>query len=281
MPISISNEDSQFLQTREFNVTEIARWYCIPPHKLGDLSRATFSNIEQQSIDFVVHSIGPWLRRMESALNMLVPLEQRGEYYFEHIIEELLKGDIASRYGAYQIALQNGWMNRDEIRERENLNSIPDGDAFFILGNLASADAILNPPEPEPIESPTPPMDNELFIQAAYDMLADSVGRMLTKEANAANRAAGDHKNFLKWMNEFYDGHEPLCEKVFKPALTALRVAGCEIEYFAGKHVEHSRNGLLSVCECQPEELPLRVKELTELWAKRVENIRGLEHAKD
>ena len=100
----------------------------IPPHFLRDLERATFSNIEQQAIEFVVYTLRPWLVRWEQRLAVdLIPGEDRTIYYPHFSVEGLLRGDIQSRNQAYQIAKQNGWMNADEIRELEDMNPLPDG----------------------------------------------------------------------------------------------------------------------------------------------------------
>lgn len=139
-PLTIPPEDAQFLETRKFQVTEICRLFRVPPHLVGDLERATFSNIEHQSIEFVVHTIRPWLVRWEQAINMklLTPLERR-RFFVEHIVDGLLRGDIASRYNAYAIARQNGWMSANDIRELENMNPIPGGDVYLVPLNMQDA----------------------------------------------------------------------------------------------------------------------------------------------
>jgi len=126
--IGINHENAQFLETRKFQTTEIARMFRIPPHMIADLEKATFSNIEQQSLEFVIHTMLPWLTRHEQRYNraLLLPSE-RAEFFFELNIDGLLRGDIKSRYEAFQIARQNGWLSVDEIRAMENMNPLPDG----------------------------------------------------------------------------------------------------------------------------------------------------------
>lgn len=136
--IGLPPEDSQFLQTREFQLTEIARMFRVPPHLLADLSKATFSNIEHQSIDFVVHTIRPWLIRWEQELRRkLFSLTDKKNYFVEFLVDGLLRGDIKSRYEAYQIGRQNGWLNADDIREQENLNPIEGGAGKVYMVNAA------------------------------------------------------------------------------------------------------------------------------------------------
>lgn len=132
--IGVPPEEAQFLETRKFQVTEIARFFRVPPHMLADLERATFSNIEQQSIDFVTHSIRPWLVRIEQSVNFkLFGQEGAKKYFAEFVVDGLLRGDIKSRYEAYAIGRQNGWLSADDIREKENMNPLPNGQGEHYL----------------------------------------------------------------------------------------------------------------------------------------------------
>lgn len=134
---TIPPEESQFLETRQFSIPEICRWFRMPPHKVSDLSRATFSNIEEQSLEYVTDTLVPWFRRWEQAIwmKLLSEQEKRDGIYVEHVAEGLLRGNIQARYTAYQIAIGNnnnpGFMTINEIRERENLNPMFDGDELF------------------------------------------------------------------------------------------------------------------------------------------------------
>lgn len=134
--IGLPPEDSQFLETRKFQIAEISRIFRVPLHMLSELERSTNNNIEQQSIEFVMHTLRPWLVRWEQSVNMkLLTKEERKKYYAEHILDGLLRGDIKSRYEAYQIARQNGWMSTNDIREKENMNPIPDeegGNSYMV-----------------------------------------------------------------------------------------------------------------------------------------------------
>lgn len=141
--IGMSPEDSQFLQTRSFQIAEICRIFRVPPHMVGDLSRSTFSNIEHQSIDFVVHTIRPWLVRWEQAIaRALLNEEERTIYYAKFNVDGLMRGDFVTRMNGYAIARQNGWMSANEIRALENMNKIPadqGGDLYLLNGNMISA----------------------------------------------------------------------------------------------------------------------------------------------
>lgn len=143
--IGVDPNAAQFLETRQFEVSEVARWFNIPPHKLRDLMRATFSNIEQQSIEFVTDTLRPWMVRWEQECNRkLVSRPERNIQYVEHLVEGLLRGDIASRYSAYAVGRQWGWLCADDIRGLENMNPLPNGQGqiYLVPQNMAPADRI-------------------------------------------------------------------------------------------------------------------------------------------
>ena len=139
-PISLPNNEAQFLETRKFQVEEICRIFRVPPHLIGDLSRSTFANIEHQSIDFAMHTIRPWLVRIEQAMNRALFSEnEKGRFYVQFNIDGLMRGDYKSRMEGYAIARQNGWMSANDIRALENMNPIPEeegGNTYLCNGNL-------------------------------------------------------------------------------------------------------------------------------------------------
>jgi len=139
-PISISPEQAQFLETRKFQINEIARIFRVPPHMLADLEKSSFSNIEQQSLEFVKYTLDPWVIRWEQSLyRSLLSPDEKKKYFFKFNLEGLLRGDYASRMTGYATARQNGWMSANDIRELENLDRIPSelgGDLYLINGNM-------------------------------------------------------------------------------------------------------------------------------------------------
>ena len=139
-PISISPEQAQFLQTRKFQIEEIARIFRVPPHMVGDLDKSSFSNIEQQSLEFVKYSLSPWISRWEQSIHRALFLPSEKQRFFVRFnVEGLLRGDYKSRMDGYAVARQNGWMNANDIRELENLDRIPaedGGDLYLINGNM-------------------------------------------------------------------------------------------------------------------------------------------------
>ncbi len=139
-PISISPEQAQFLETRKFQINEIARIFRVPPHMVGDLEKSSFSNIEQQSLEFVKYTLDPWVVRWEQNLQrILLNPDEKKDYFFKFNVDGLLRGDYASRMTGYATARQNGWMSANDIRELENLDRIPTelgGDLYLINGNM-------------------------------------------------------------------------------------------------------------------------------------------------
>ena len=144
--IALPNNEAQFLETRKFETEEICRMYRVPPHMVCDLSHATFSNIEHSSIDFAVHTIRPWLVRIEQAVNRALLTEREpgkpaksGKYFVKINIDGLMRGDYKSRQEGYAIARQNGWMSADDIRELEDMNPIGEengGNLYLVNGNM-------------------------------------------------------------------------------------------------------------------------------------------------
>ena len=139
-PISISPEQAQFLETRKFQINEIARIFRVPPHMVGDLERSSFSNIEQQSLEFVKYTLDPWVMRWEQSLSRaLFTEEEKKTLFFKFNVEGLLRGDYQSRMNGYATARQNGWMSANDIRELENMDKIPaeqGGDLYLINGSM-------------------------------------------------------------------------------------------------------------------------------------------------
>lgn len=150
-PISIPNNEAQFLETRKFQIEEIARLYRVPLHMVGDLEHATFSNIEHQSLEFVKYTLDPWIVRWEQSLQKaLFSDAEKGQYFIKFNVDGLLRGDYTSRMQGYATARQNGWLSANDIRELEDMNMIPaeeGGDLYLCNGSftkLADAGAFAN-----------------------------------------------------------------------------------------------------------------------------------------
>lgn len=139
-PISIAPNEAQFLETRKFQINEIARIFRVPPHMVGDLEKSSFSNIEQQSLEFVKYTLDPWVKRFEQAMTRrLLSGNEKKKYYIKFNLDGLLRGDYQSRMNGYATARQNGWMSANDIRTLENLDLIPKedgGDLYLVNGNM-------------------------------------------------------------------------------------------------------------------------------------------------
>ena len=175
-PFSISPENSQLLNSRQFSVTEVARWYRLPPHMLADLSRSNFSNIEAENLSFVVHSMIPWITRWEKALRrQLLKGAEKSKYILKFNVNGLLRGDSAARASFYQAMFNLGAFSPNDIRGYEDLNPVEGGDQYFVQGNNsvpltkigeqaqaniakteAETERIANPPAPALVQAPNP-----------------------------------------------------------------------------------------------------------------------------
>ena len=142
-PISISPEQAQFLSSRQFSIEEVARIFNVPPHMLKDLSKSSFNNIEMQSQEFVTYTLMPYITRIEQEMNLkLFRSNELGKTFVEFNVNGLLRGDVKSRTEAYKTAITNGYMSINEVRQKENLNSIEGGDKHFMQMNMTTIDKI-------------------------------------------------------------------------------------------------------------------------------------------
>lgn len=143
-PIAIAPSEAQFLETRKFQLNEIARIFRIPPHMIGDLEKSSFSNIEQQSLEFVKYTLDPWIVRWEQSLERaLLTKKEKESYFIKFNLDGLLRGDYESRMNGYAVGRQNGWMSANDIRELENLDRISaeeGGDLYLVNGNMLPLD---------------------------------------------------------------------------------------------------------------------------------------------
>lgn len=212
--VSLSNRDAQFLETRKFQIAEIARIFRVPPHMIQDLDKATFSNIEHQGIDFVVHTIRPWLVRYEKAIKRDLIINHR-KLFAEFLVDALLRGDFNSRMSGYAMAIQNEIFSRNEVREMENRNPVPGGDEFR-----------------NPITVPQgkdSTMDDEDVSRAArlYRALCEGAARRIAKRELdwVSPRVKHIHKDrqlFNEKVGEFYQDHAGYIDREIGPLCDAI-----------------------------------------------------------
>jgi HK97 family phage portal protein len=208
--IGVAPEEAQFLESRKFQIRDIARFYRMQPHKIQDLDQATFSNIEHQAIEFVTDTIRPWLVAWEQSIYRDLLLEsERKSYYAEHLVDGLLRGDTKSRYEAYGSGINAGWMVRNEARERENLNPIEGLDEPLTPMNMGSG-------------------NNQGQSEAKRDLaifepvLSDAIGRITKREGQdiaAATKKGGD---LAQWAEGYYAELESYAVKQLEPVFRSI-----------------------------------------------------------
>ena len=287
-PMQMSAVDAQLLEQRQFQISEIARWFNIPPHLLRDLSRATFGNIEHQGIEYQTYTIRPLCRAMEQeAQRKLVTRAERSTIHTELDLDDLQLIDRKSRFDAYAVARQNGWMSANEIRDEEGMNPIegPEGDAYLINGNMiplnlamAGGVAALNATPAPVVGEPsvaTPEEGRAVDVtdgemgRALTAILEGELSRLLTKERNAATRAAGKPNEFLRWLEEFYADHSGILEGAIGPTLRAIALHTRRVidpAEIVRQHVEQSRQALLTAAEVSVDRFADSVETCVRSW---------------
>ena len=251
--LSIPPDDAQFLETKKFTVNEIARIFRVPPHLIGDLEKATFSNIEHQAIEFVVHTMRPWLVRWEQAISQqLLSAVDRKKYFVEFKVDALLRGDATARWTAYRTAREIGALSANEIRAMENMNPIEGGDMYFVPMNWVPADlaeeAALSSPAPagdvpeEPEEEPEEKSIREVrslrSAQARHRiagsfvrLFADATSRVLSKEIRELKKGMEKYlgtrtlEEFDLFLDEMYRDFPEYIRKQMTPVYRSLAEA--------------------------------------------------------
>ena len=260
--IGIPPEDAQFLETRKYQRSEIAAIFRVPLHMIGDLERATFSNIEHQSVEFLTNSLAPWLRRREQRYNrsLLVGTE-RQRYFVEYLVDALLRGDTQTRYAAYAIGRQWGWLSVNDIRARENMNPVDGGEEYLVPMNMAPAGELDAPEAPdgsrdvrartvdgldradgldgaeERAARDRRTVDGRRRLARTYrPTLRHMAQRIVNREVNDLRQAArrylpGDVARFRMWLGEFDAKHATFVgEYMDAPVRAYLALVGEQVE---------------------------------------------------
>ena len=230
--IGFNPDDSQFLETRKFQVIEIARMFGIPPHLLFELSNATFTNIEQQSLEFLIYHLRPWLVNFEQQIkrSLFLERERKAGYYAEFLVDAIERGDIATRFASYAIGLNNGFYTINDVLRKENMNTIgTQGDIRLIPMNMAVLGEDGMPVQTQPAAAPGTPASSG--ASAARDIftspiLFDAAERILKRETNELNNAQkryeGKSDRLNAWLEEFYKRDYPqFIQLVLNPLVQA------------------------------------------------------------
>jgi HK97 family phage portal protein len=296
--LTISQEDSQFLETRQHNVEEIARWYGVPPHMLQHLLRATFNNIEEMGIDFVRYSLRPWMRVQEEVIEQkLLPEEdERDDMQVEHDTLEIELGNSASRSEFVRSMTGAAVMTRNEGRRLLKMNPVPGGDTFIVQGANVPLDEEGKPesdfatPSGPPMSEPDGDEEEDDEIQAGAANLVKAAMmqellRLSELEGDRASQAAKKPHTFIAWLDRFYDGHEEHVSKAIAESITVCSALGIDCNGLAHEWCEESRNDLLEVSgQVQPEQLADAVATHVQssAWRQRpAAVVLGLEHKND
>ena len=220
--VSLSNKDAQFLETRKFQIAEIARIFRVPPHMIQDLDKATFSNIEHQGIDFVVHTIRPWLVRFEKAIKRDLIINHR-KLFAEFLVDALLRGDFNSRMSGYATAIQNEIFSRNEVREMENRNPVPGGDEF--------RNPITAPKAPEP-ESTLDDENDSRQSRVLHAFIANTARGIARREVEGlktrVKHAGTDEHRFREWLSGFYNEQVERIDREIGPLCDALGIRAAD-----------------------------------------------------
>jgi HK97 family phage portal protein len=200
--------EAQLIESRRFTADEWARWLNIPPHKLKELTHATFSNIEEQNIEFVVDTIRPWLVRCEQEYNRKL-FVKKGVFYTKHVVEGLLRGNIQTRYAAYGVGRQWGWLCVDDVRELEDMNPLPDnqGQQYIVPLNMTTPKLL----EDKGAAS-APPVQPPAAVKAAKRMAGLFAERVLSLE-DRIGRDDVFRSNMAKWTGVSAETVDMYCAK--------------------------------------------------------------------
>ena len=256
--ISISPEDSQLLESRKFTVRDLARWFRMPPHLVNDLEQATFSNIEEMALEFVMYTMMPWFTRWEQTIGQKLILA-RQKFFGKFLVDGLLRGNVKDRFEAYRSAIMTGWMTRNEARAREDMNAIdgldkPLAPLNMTTGNPPAAPAALLPAAGMNEEPPEPPIAPRLRRIAE-----ESARNMARKEIDACQRAArkfaGDAAGWSAWVRSFYAKHAELVAERLALGADAARL-------YCDGQAEALIEGGLSAAEGWETEAAARLVEL-------------------
>lgn len=298
--MSLSAEDSQFLDTQRLSVEVIARWYGVPPFLLQHLLNATMNNVEELGIGFVRYSLVPWLKVWEQCVwqKLLTPEEQT-TMFAEHNVSALMRGDVEARKNFYQTMITLAVMNRNEARKMENLDPVPGGNTFLIQGAMVPldeegkpvSDFTGNTQQPNPQGNPQGGNPTALNVVNAVEtrlkrIVSHDLSRFLTKETKAIASFAKKPKEFLSLLDGFYREHSPLVMDEMTETVGALLMCGVEVDVngFVSDWVASGREMIVDASgNATPDDLPAVIQLALEsrTWIERpIRAVEGIEACK-
>jgi HK97 family phage portal protein len=201
--VGMTNKDAEFTANRQWGVRQVARWLRLPPHKLADLADANYSNVEQENINYVTDTLLSWTVRIEQAIRRDLIIA-KGRYFAKFNLDSLLRGDFGARAQAYSLGIQWGWITRNEVRAREDMNPIPGLDSPLTPLNMTTGTA----PGTASAADLSPQATAHLRLLAS-----DAANRIVTREreavAKAADHSRGNTRSFAADVDAFYAGFGP------------------------------------------------------------------------
>jgi len=284
--LSIPPEDSQFLETRKMTKREIASVYRVPLHMIGDLERSTNNNIEHQSLEFLMYTMLPWIRRVETALDSSL-LPAGGRYFCKFNVEGLLRGDNQSRMIWYRGMRELGVLSADEIREYEDMDPIGgEGGGEKRFFNAAYVELSMAgdpnlgkpnvPASPSPDQRPQGQQNSEAKAKTRL-MILSEIGKLLRWEVSETNKLSHNAKDFTGKLESFHADHQkrmiekltPLCELMDLMGEKSLE----KLESSVKNHFSGSFQAILQATECPADKLTESVSGVTEKWDSRALDI--------
>ena len=285
--VGLSQEDSQYLQTRNFQGIEICRIFNIPPIMVGlENKSSTYASAEQFFLSFEKHTIRPELVGWEQRFRKELFDEDDIEHFAEFLVTGLLRGDIASRYNAYSIGRNGGWLSVDDIRELENMNPLPDeqGKVYLIPLNVIPADQAgkMNDkgkmPEKMPEEEEEIPMKKKKQMGRAFQRLfQDATNRIIKRERADVirqSRKKQSKEDFEKWLDEFYEEHKEFIKRNISPVIIShAEIFGGDenekINEFTERHINNSKKEILSLINDTNYDIETSLRQMFDNWEEK------------
>lgn len=237
-PMGVDPEKAQMIASMEFAVKDVARWFNIPAHRLGDDAKTSYNSVEQENLAYHESTLTPWFTKLrEEAFEKL--LSERQKRLETHTVEELrvaiLQADSMTRANFYSRGILDGWLSRDEVRAYENLNPIPDGGGGKFLVPLNMQVLGEDPPEESPGEDDDDDQDQDVSDdqerarEALLVGLQDATGRAIKRLAHYAERAAKKPQEFCGWLDNLHAQQEATVQSMFDPTVRAAAALGVDV----------------------------------------------------
>ena len=261
-PVGVTPKDAMVIEQMQWSVKDVARYFNLPPHKLGDDTKVAYNSIEQENRSYFDSSLGKWVSRLEAEVTYKL-FGDVGDLFCEFLQDAWFKAETKSRYESYAIALQNGLMSRNEIRTRENLTPYEGGDDFLIPLNLGVTTEIDEVEDTEEVDESNTPDDTRAKL-AIRDFLAERLRESTRLLANAAERAAKKPTKFMATINNFDQRFRAqIQDKLDAPLRVAVTYSGGDpddviADVVQSVFVEASRS-VMQASDCQAEQMVERV----------------------